>query len=50
MDVKRIIVCPKCRRSLDDKLCCKECNTQYSKYHGVYDIVNSELSSDQEIL
>lgn len=50
MDVKSIIVCPKCRCSLDDKLCCKECNTQYSKYYGVYDIVNPELSSNQEIL
>lgn len=50
MDVKNIIVCPKCRCSLDDKLCCKECNTQYSKYYGVYDIVNPELSSNQEIL
>lgn len=50
MDVKSIIVCPKCRCSLDDMLCCKECNTQYSKYYGVYDIVNPELSSNQEIL
>ena len=50
MDVKNIIVCPKCRCSLDDKLCCKECNTQYSKYYDVYDIVNPELSSNQEIL
>lgn len=50
MDLKSIIVCPKCRCSLDDNLCCKECNTQYSKYYGVYDIVNPELSSNQEIL
>lgn len=50
MDLKSIIVCPKCRCSLDDNLCCKECNTQYSKYSGVYDIVNPELSSNQEIL
>ena len=50
MDVKNIIVCPKCRCSLDNKLCCKKCNTQYSKYYGVYDIVNPELSSNQEIL
>lgn len=50
MNVKGIIVCPKCRCSLDDKLCCKVCNTQYSEYYGVYDIINPELSSDQEIL
>lgn len=50
MDVKSIIVCPKCRCPLDYNLCCKECNTQYSKYYGVYDIVNPELSSNQEIL
>ena len=50
MDVKNIIVCPKCRCSLDNKLCCKKCNTQYSKYYGVYDIVNPELSLNQEIL
>lgn len=48
--MKNIIACPKCRCSLDDKLCCKKCNTQYSKYYGVYDIVNPELSSNQEIL
>lgn len=50
MNVRGIIVCPKCRCSLDDKLCCKVCNTQYSEYYGVYDIINPELSSDQEIL
>lgn len=50
MNVKNIIVCPKCRCSLDDKLYCKKCNTQYSKYYGVYDIVNTELSSNQKIL
>lgn len=50
MDVKSIIVCPKCRRSLDDKLRCGECNARYSEYYGVYDIVNPELSSNQEIL
>lgn len=50
MNIENIIVCPKCRCSLDDKLCCKECNTQYSKYYGVYDIVNQELSSNQVIL
>ena len=48
--MKNIIACPKCRCSLDDKLCCKKCNTQYSKYYGVYDIVNPELSLNQEIL
>lgn len=50
MDVKKIIICPKCRCSLDEKLFCKKCNTQYSEYYGVYDIVNSELSSNQKIL
>lgn len=50
MKVENIIVCPKCKCLLDEKLCCKECNIQYSKYYGVYDIVNPELSSNQEIL
>ena len=50
MDVIKMIVCPKCRCALDEKLHCKICNTQYTRYYGVYDIVNAELSADQEIL
>ena len=50
MIIENIIVCPKCRCLLDDKLYCNKCNTQYTKYYGVYAIVNPELSSNQEIL
>ena len=50
MDIKSIITCPICHTDLDDTLRCPSCNTQYSIYHGVYDIVNRELSENQKIL
>ena len=49
MDIKSIITCPICHTDLDDTLRCPSCNTQYSIYHGVYDIVNRKLSENQKI-
>lgn len=49
MDVKNILVCQNADVHQIISYAAKS-NTQYSKYYGVYDIVNPELSSNQEIL
>ncbi|MEG0894306.1 MAG: hypothetical protein RSE93_01215, partial [Oscillospiraceae bacterium] len=50
IDIKDILICPKCKAPLTEDLQCVSCKEQYSKYYGVYDVINSKLSDNQEIL
>lgn len=50
MDIKSILICPKCKCALGTELKCRICGAQYEMYHGVYDIINPEMSADQKIL
>ena len=50
MNIKEILMCPECKRSLSDGLECCKCHNIYSYKYGVYDVVSQKLSSNQEIL
>ncbi len=49
-NIRDIIVCPECQCSLNDALLCTKCGTQYSCRHGVYNLLSSRLSGEQEYL
>ncbi|GHU37429.1 hypothetical protein FACS1894105_09530 [Clostridia bacterium] len=46
MNPQKYLVCPKCKKSVDDSLKCPVCEYQYSKARDVFDMVNWQLSND----
>lgn len=49
-DIEKILICPECKADLDSKLQCTKCGAQYSRKHGVYDLISMKLSGNQEYL
>ncbi len=49
MDITSIIVCPHCHVELTPELKCEKCARQYSRKHGVYNLLESDLPVGQEI-
>lgn len=48
--IQDLLMCPLCKCGLSENLECKKCGNKFSYDHGVFDVVSSKLSSNQEIL
>lgn len=47
MDIRDMLVCPKCYKPLDSVLKCGACGAEYAERHGVVVLLSQELSGDQ---
>ena len=47
MNIYDLLICPKCKCRLSDSLICESCKSIFVYKQGVYNIVSSELSSNQ---
>ena len=49
-DIGSVLMCPKCRGGLTADLRCGGCGAQYTRRFGVYNLIDMELSGEQEYL
>jgi len=46
--IQDLLICPECKGGLSETLECKKCGNKFHYEHGVFDVVSSKLSSNQE--
>lgn len=46
--MKELIMCPKCKGNLDEKMDCLGCGAQYEYEHGVYNVMYEKLLEEYE--